>query len=684
MSRVVLATLCALLLAFAAPARAEGPVTFVEDRAILTKLEEKGYGFEMLFGSEQGPDLASLYANAPAYHAIVDLISSDIAALRAEMEAAGRPTYEKTALEKGRAFDVRWLQTDAARFRLVGVINRLDRRDFNAAKGEGGCGEVRFIYRLAYSFDYDKRTLASRMPFNFNAVFTAAPDADGACTGVAGRWTPQLDENVDAGWLAGGVLDREGLILKQLELNAQVTRFPSGQEPGFGGQAAYLMRIFGIDGESVTEKTLENTPDIARIAEDGALKAKLAAYVRDHVEAIDTGVYQIPDELLAKKIISFTTFGSARLGNHPFLSLYKPTDFSDLDYAPLKLLRSPEALLERLDNSTCQGCHQSGSTAGFHFIGLDEASTSPLNRIEVGVSPHFHAEQPRRAAYLEAVMRDEEPNHFRPLSNAPPAMWEGGKVNYEPAGMTMSCTMPDDSRKFANDWQCGAGTVCTTLSTVPDTGLRLAQCLLPKDSEAMFSGHPCLTGTIETNVGQPYNDRQTKTGQFAAFAKKISRDKYTCRPPRIGVPGGIAYRNCNPTDRSFASFRQGESMPNEICALVGGKKFDLCVATGDFSNCLGGAVNRGNRPACDATHFCREDYMCQSLPDDIPGKQKVRGIGFCSPTYFVFQMRVDNHLSPWDAKALDEEDRSIDEAPMYRSVDVDEATLEEEGVEGEE
>ena len=52
-------------------------------------------------------------------------------------------------------------------------INRLDRRDFNAAKGEGGCGEVRFIYRLAYSFDYKERTLASRMPFDFNAVFTA-------------------------------------------------------------------------------------------------------------------------------------------------------------------------------------------------------------------------------------------------------------------------------------------------------------------------------------------------------------------------------------------------------------------------------------------------------------------------------------------------------------------------------
>ena len=157
------------------PARAERPVTFVEDRAILTALEDKGYGFERLFGVAQKPDLASLYANAPAYRAIVDLITTDIAALRVDMEAGGRPTYEKTALEKGRAFDVRWLQTDAARFRLVGVINRLDRRDFNAAKGEGGCGEVRFIYRLAYSFDYDERRLASRMPFNFNAVFTAAP-----------------------------------------------------------------------------------------------------------------------------------------------------------------------------------------------------------------------------------------------------------------------------------------------------------------------------------------------------------------------------------------------------------------------------------------------------------------------------------------------------------------------------
>ena len=107
----------------------------------------------------------------------------------------------------------------------------------------------------------------------FQCGLFGGADADGGCTGVAGRWRPQLDEAVDAGWLAGGPIDPSELTFKQLELNAQVVRFPSGQETEFGGQAAYLMRIFGIDGDTVTEKGLENTPDTARLAADAALKA---------------------------------------------------------------------------------------------------------------------------------------------------------------------------------------------------------------------------------------------------------------------------------------------------------------------------------------------------------------------------------------------------------------------------
>ena len=197
-------------------------------------------------------------------------------------------------------------------------INRLDRKDFAEIDGVKGCGEVRFIYRLAYAFKKKGRLLASRLPVDFNAVYSVAPDADGGCTGVAGRWRPQLDEAVDAGWLAGGPIDPSDLTFKQLELNAQVVRFPSGQETEFGGQAAYLMRIFGIDGDTVTEKGLENTPDNARLAADAALKERLVDYVSANAAAIDLGVYEIPDEFLARKVISWSTFGSIRRANHPF------------------------------------------------------------------------------------------------------------------------------------------------------------------------------------------------------------------------------------------------------------------------------------------------------------------------------------------------------------------------------
>ncbi|RWA77793.1 hypothetical protein [Mesorhizobium sp.] len=650
MTRLAILVAVAAIAVFGVPAAhaASRTVTIVDDPRLLAALDAKGFGFAGIFGAGGKDDLKTLYDAAPAYHAIIDIVAADVAALRAEMKAGGRPLYEVTDGNVGRIIDMRWLKTNAARFRLVGVVNRLDRRDFAELGKEPGCGEVRFVYRLAYSFKKSGKVLVSRLPFNFNAVYRVAADADGGCTGAAGRWTPQLDEAVDAGWLTGGPLEKPSLSFKQLELNAQVVRFPSGQETEFGGQAAYLMRIFIIDGAAVSEKPLENTPDTARIAEDAQLKAKLADYVRANAAAVDLGVYEIPDEFLAKKVISWSTFGSARQANHPFTPLIDPEEFADLDYSKFSLARTPEALVERLDNGACQGCHQAGSTAGFHFIGLDDATTSPLNRIEVGISPHFHAEIPRREAWLQATVEGREPNRFRPLSFAPPAAWkETGEVAYAPAETAMPCLVPEDAARFGNSWQCGSGTICTPIATASGVRTKLAQCLLPKDSPAMFSGHPCLTGTIASNAAQPFDDRYKITGQFAAFAPAISRTAYTCRPPKIGVPGGFAYRGCDAKDLAFSAFKAGRPMPSEICGLVGGKKFDICVATNNFDQCLGGAVNRGNRSACSAEHFCREDYMCQSLPSDTPGAAKVKGIGFCSPTYFLFQMRIDNHATPW-------------------------------------
>ncbi|MDQ6434881.1 hypothetical protein RB623_12560 [Mesorhizobium sp. LHD-90] len=642
-----------LLLATMMPAFAGGSVLFLDDRGLLARLEERGYGFGDLFGKKGAADLETLYREAPAYKSIVDTIGADVGALRAEMKEGGRQLFEVTDGNVGRIIDMRWLKTKAAAFRLVGVVNRVDRRDFLALKGSTGCGEARFVYRLAYAFRKNGKgkVLASRLPFNLNAVFDIAPDADGSCQGVAARWTPGLDETADIGWLVGGPLERDALTFRQLEVNAQVVRFPSGQETEFGGQAAYLMRIFAVKGDAASEVPLENTVDTARLLADAGLKAALADYVLQNVSAIDTGVYEIPERFLARKVVSYSTFGSARAVNHPFSGLFQPADFSRPDFSAGRLVRSPEALLDRLDNGACQGCHQSGSTAGFHVIGLDDASTSPLNSIEVGISPHLHAELPRRTAYLAAVASGAEPNRFRPLSAAPPADWSAGKPAYETAGAAMPCMMAEEAKNFGDSWSCGAGTVCTPLAGTSDGRFRLAQCLLPQSSPKMFSGHPCMAGEIATDQSRPFNDRMNITGQFAAFDKTISRTGYTCRPPKIGVPGGLAYRACDDRDRTFAAFRAGQPLPSEICGLAGGKKFDLCVATNNFDQCLGGAVVRGNRPTCSAEMFCREDYMCQQFPPDTPGVKKIKGVGFCSPTYFVFQMRIDNHTTPWDGAA---------------------------------
>ncbi|WP_245467062.1 MULTISPECIES: hypothetical protein [unclassified Mesorhizobium] len=196
MTRLGLVIAAFLLGAFAAPfAHAAGhPVTIVDDPRVLAELDTKGYGFAGLFGVDGKDDLKTLYDSAPAYHALVETVAADVAALRAEIKAGGRTLYEVTDGNVGRIIDMRWLKTNAARFRVVGVVNRLDRRDFAALGNETSCGEVRFIYRLAYSFKKNGKQLASRLPFNFSAIYRVAPDADGGCAGAAGRWTPQLDD----------------------------------------------------------------------------------------------------------------------------------------------------------------------------------------------------------------------------------------------------------------------------------------------------------------------------------------------------------------------------------------------------------------------------------------------------------------------------------------------------------
>ena len=90
--------------------------------------------------------------------------------------------------------------------------------------------------------------------------------------------------------------------------------------------------------------------------------------------------------------------------------------------------------------------------------------------------------------------------------------------------------------------------------------------------------------------------------------------------------------------------------PSEICAVVGGSRFDACVEK-DFHQCLSSIVARGMVDSCHVGDFCREDYICQALPFQLKGVEQgqelhKRAIGFCTPTYFMFQLRLDGHPIP--------------------------------------
>ena len=119
------------------------------------------------------------------------------------------------------------------------------------------------------------------------------------------------------------------------------------------------------------------------------------------------------------------------------------------------------------------------------------AATSPLNRVEVGISPHLHAELPRRAAWVSAVREDREPNRFRPLSFAPPAEWsDDGTFAYEAAEAAMSCVAGEDA--------AGLGALDQAEALLQHLGRRAA--IAGIDEARLLAGHAGL-GLLGRHLG---------------------------------------------------------------------------------------------------------------------------------------------------------------------------------------
>lgn len=610
------------------------------------------------------PSLSVAYSDRPAYRALADAWTGDLertiqGVVHRDLVTEHADAAAFRAGNVGRAFDVRWLRSPYASFHLIGVVNRLDRRDF-----VGGCGEIRLVYRLAYQMPSGEDRVGSRLPFVVNVVLGVDDDGED-CASVARRQVDApSDPKEQAAWLASPEGPLAGASLRQVELNAQVVRWPAGFETEFGGQAIYLLTVTALEGEAqapvAVARTLENTVDTARLLGDAKARDALAAWIAANLDDIDAGAYRIPEPFLATRALSYSTLGVNRRANKPFASLFMGDAAQALPSpsgAGRRFIGSRAGLIERLDNGSCSGCHQAGSTAGFQLLGEeDPAIDGVANRLQIGESPHLMGERPRRRDYVAAVANRETPDRFRPHSLAP---WRPDP-SYA-ASADHPCVPEGTAPHLASEagWGCEEPFVCTVLADDPTVEVRFGQCVLPPGkSRAMTSGRSCRIGEIATRAptGDPFNataykDRFVERQRYdLPEDKTFSDDAYNCRPALLGVPLGRTYRSCTASERTLTDVL-GPPIAPELCAVVGGSRFDTCVE-GNFHECLEGIVGRGMIDTCHADRPCREDYSCQALPWQLPGMPDAAravaeaGVGFCTPTYFLFQLRLDGHPVP--------------------------------------
>jgi hypothetical protein len=583
-----------------------------------------------------------------------------------------------------RIFNEKWLTSGTGQFLLSGIVNRMDRRDFTP----GTCGELRFIYRLGYEVRMGEQTYASRMPFTINMVFTYGGDSEG-CASVARLW--KTEHTTSTQKLLEGPLDLSRLDFKQMEVNVQAARFPSDLENDtkrhFAGQAIYLMRIFGLKGGVFVPLKLENTPDVLAIRASAEKQKELKAFLAANLKAIDEGAYIMPDSLLADVAITYSTAGSSRVANKPFDLLLNPEEAQQILSAaavpgPLKFVGGGRGLLERLNTSTCMGCHQASSTAGFHFLGRDrfdygasKAETKAAldgNRLALPFSPHLFADLPRRAKYIEMLAGGKVPNRFRPHPSAPAAEWSEHAPVFRDAGDNMPCLL-DSEKALASGarWACdrSRGLSCVQLVSNQAQSLGLGQCA--PSATRLYSGISCRKNVIQDNVeAQVRSGKSTYSYNLHSFLDRVVKDEqlygltegrldsssFNCRPTRIGVPLGRVTKACTPAQIALKGLRL-DPMPDELCAVVGGRGFEE-MAKGYFSSKkFAEGVGRGMLNSCSSSRFCREDYICQEMPDFLAGSRfgvassaieefRRKNIGFCTPTYFVYQLRLDGHPNP--------------------------------------
>jgi len=545
--------------------------------------------------------------------------------------------------------------SDRARFVLVGIVNRMDRGYVPVPNPElNNCGELRLIYRLAYSVTVGKESGSSRLPMTINLVYNIPSSK---CAVVAKNWihlekipdnkfpTNKDDEkklNDEMSVLASEKhLGADKLLdlslfqrahLKALEINMQLNRTPAGVRRDFGAHSVYLLKVFGWNNVKAEfeESFLENEPDLPKLESNPTLFNELKEFVFTHSKELDMGTLLIPEKFLAKRALSVAPAGMKRLANRPFSGLFKKSDIEEavnnkvIDYSKLKLVKSSSGFLRRLNDLTCTSCHQTRSVAGFHFMGKDPFKRYPGNSVFTPASAHFMGDQPRRMQIILKKSLEENVDYSRSFAERPddPAaitqLNGSGLLN----GWGAHCALSDDPSY--SKWKCSEGLTCLD-PVVSDFDSHIGICL-KKDSQEV--GEICEKGSIKTE--SRYKDKYTMISRRTVKDPK----NYLCSP-QSPIPG------TNTGGFTAGSIRKKdcENLGAEAtCGVLPAAKngFNACTASSAIPiNCVTEyRANVGLR-ACDNFRTCRDDYICSE------GNKE--GEGACLPPYFLFQFRVDGH-----------------------------------------
>lgn len=559
------------------------PIVLVTEPAALAVVADGGGALDDLLARERQAVVA-------------EAVKQDVAAARKKDPSAGVGVRGHSH----RLFDVRWLAT--GHFELIGVAYRVDRIPFTP----GRCGEIRLIYRLAYSAVMGGETVSSRLPMTVSVVLAGEPEDRGSCAHAARAWMAPAVVGELGGWLLAGPL--AGALTParviRVESNVQIVRWPSAVRPDLGGHAEYALRVFRPDaGGGFSASLLENTPDLPRLLRDRAARARLIAWIRDpaHLDAIARGTAVLPDEFLARVAVSVSPRGLSRRANRPFRQLVEPAALAGVPLAGRTVVGSPEALVRRLDDMSCAGCHQSRTIAGFHLLGEDGPDAAAGNALAVAMSAPLVAERRRRADLALALAAGATPDFTRPFAEraADPAGRSGAR-----------CDLAGDPG-FA-DWTCADGFTCARLDAPADDAA-LGVCV-PAAGPAV--GDPCETGLL-TAAGDSHRDRVGKV-THAACAVGV------CNGNRVGFPAGMCTATCD-------DLPEGATC-GAIALLT---PFNNCLARNTpFPRCLAEHVSPAGLRACSEAAPCRDDYICA---------RTASGNGACIPPYFLFQLRVDGH-----------------------------------------